>query len=170
MALPAMKQLGEELRLTVNLGMWEGNGVLIVECIPVPDLLTFYSEIGDRLPAHATALGKSMLAFRPQDAGGWLLEKKLQRYSPNTLTANDPIRKELKQIQLRGTAVDVEEYIQGCICVAAPIWNANNIAFAAVSVSGPARNMPADRIQTAGELVKAAAMKTSLSLGYRRPK
>jgi IclR family transcriptional regulator, acetate operon repressor len=64
-AIPFLMKLSEQTGLTVNFGVWNKNAVAIIDCIPAPGMAQFY-ETGSLAPLHATALGKALLAFRPE--------------------------------------------------------------------------------------------------------
>jgi DNA-binding IclR family transcriptional regulator len=66
-ALPFLMRLAEQTRLTINLGFWLDGKVMIVDCLPMPGTYDFY-EPGNVLPAHATAMGKALMAYRESSA------------------------------------------------------------------------------------------------------
>jgi DNA-binding IclR family transcriptional regulator len=80
--------------------------------------LRLYSAIGRRLPAHATALGKALLAARPADELDALLPGPLPALTPHTITDRTALHAELATIRDRGYAVDREENTEGIVCVA----------------------------------------------------
>ncbi|CUS95312.1 IclR family transcriptional regulator [Candidatus Kryptonium thompsonii] len=96
------------------------------------------SEVGKRLPAHCTGLGKAMLAFLPEsDVKRIIKEKGLKKFTKNTITNKKDLFEELKKIRECGYAIDNEEIEDGLRCIAAPIFNGDGEVIAAVSISGP---------------------------------
>lgn len=96
------------------------------------------THAGMRVYLQTTALGKSILAFRPLDEVETILDRHgLPQITENSITSRDQLLKELDQIRERGYAIDDEERVQGMRCVAAPITTNEGKAVAAISVSGP---------------------------------
>jgi DNA-binding IclR family transcriptional regulator len=104
------RQFGE----AVHLGRLDGPNVVYLAKRESAHRLRLYSAIGRRLPAHATALGKVLLAHRPDVVTG--LE--LPRLTVNTITDPDALEAELKKTKERGYAVDHEENTEGIVCFA----------------------------------------------------
>lgn len=125
------------------------------------------SRAGAILPAYCTALGKTLLAFRPEaEVEAWAVRQKFPALTPRTITSARRLMKELRAIRERGYALDEEEREKGVCCIAAPIRNHTGDVVAAVSVAGPIDRMPqhlADS-DTAGAVV-AAARAISIDLG-----
>jgi DNA-binding IclR family transcriptional regulator len=103
------RQFGE----AVHLGRLDGQNVVYLAKRESAHRLRLYSAIGRRLPAHATALGKALLAHQPG-----FLEGPLPRLTPNTITDPDALLVELEKTRERGYAVDREENTEGIVCFA----------------------------------------------------
>jgi DNA-binding IclR family transcriptional regulator len=110
------------------------------------------SSAGKREYMHSTALGKTMLAWMPDDRVTAILDKHgMPRKTEYTTTDRSAIFEHLNDIRDQGYALDNQENIEGLCCVAVPVTDANSEVFGAVSLSGPASRMTTDRIT--GELV-----------------
>lgn len=99
-------------------------------------LVRLESSPGMRFPAHATAMGKMMLALLPEGE----LERRypgkmLPAVTSRTLTDWSKFTAALAAIRKTGYALDQEEIIQGISCAAAPVLDAAGKAVAAVSTS-----------------------------------
>ncbi|WP_433206976.1 IclR family transcriptional regulator [Dactylosporangium sp. CS-047395] len=103
---------------TTHLGRLDGADITYVAKRESVHPLRLYSAIGRRLPAHATALGKALLAARPADELDALLPDPLPGLTPHTITDRGALRAELAAIRARGYAVDREENTEGIVCVA----------------------------------------------------
>ena len=121
---------------TVHLGRLDGAQVVYLAKRESVHPLRMFSAVGRRLPAHATALGKALLADRADPEVDRLLPRPLSRLTPHTLTDAEVLREELARIRRRGYAVDREENSLGirCVAVAVPL---RTPAVDAVSVSIP---------------------------------
>lgn len=126
-------------------------------------LVRLESSPGMRFPAHATAMGKMMLALLPEGE----LERRypgkmLPAVTSRTLTDWSEFTAALAVIRKTGYALDQEEIIQGISCAAAPVLDAAGRAVAAVSTSMLQHAFDAKR-EIALREVKALAGKLSLS-------
>jgi DNA-binding IclR family transcriptional regulator len=101
--------------------------------------LRLQSEVGLRLSAHATGVGKALLAQLPDDEVvarfGW---GKLPVMTPTTHATTQSLLAELAITRERGFAIDNSEYTQGVFCLAVPVFdNGSKRAATALSVSLP---------------------------------
>jgi DNA-binding IclR family transcriptional regulator len=139
LALPYMLELRDTYGETVNLGVKHFDSVTYLEVVPSEFALRLQESRGASVPAHASALGKAILAFSPssvveQFAHGYPLES----ITPNTITRPEELLTELKRVRSAGFAFDHSEGSLLAVCVGAPILDAEGNALAAMSISGPA--------------------------------
>lgn len=164
-ATPLVMRLAEQTQSSVNLAFWHKGKVVVADCIPMPGMYKFYTETGTIIPAHATAIGKAILAFRDKSAVAEI--GPLTRYTPTTIWTIPALVEEIERIRGNGYAVDNEENILGCKCVAAPILRSGREAIAAISISAPPTMVPDERIPELADRVKEICLTVSLQLGYR---
>ena len=86
---------------------------------------------------HATATGKAMLAWLPEDEMRRMLAHGMARFTPNTITELPALIEELRHVRRNGYAIDDEEYQPGVICVGAAIRDHNGAVVGAISASTP---------------------------------
>ena len=135
-ASPFLESLAKELRYNVSLGILEGEEVVYLVRIPSPEIPDTYFHIGRRVPIHATALGKVLLAFKPEEIQEETVAKlTMEKFTSNTIVDRELLKKELMDINARGYAVDDEEFIKSTKCLALPIFNHSGKAIAAISIS-----------------------------------
>jgi len=150
---------------TAHLGILSQGEVVSVYAVEGPRTLRTPATVGRRTPAHASSLGKSMLAYLPADAVDEIIRARgLRRYTNHTLEDWRGLRAELEQIRRKGWAVDNEEFEEGLCCIGAPVCDGTGRVLAAISIAGPANRI---RGQREGELiaqVKQAAARTSAAL------
>ncbi|MCB1019468.1 MAG: IclR family transcriptional regulator [Acidobacteria bacterium] len=166
-ALPLLQSIAYESGLVVSLGAWHDRSLLYLNSITPPGLAHLVAEIGERWPVHSTALGKAMLAYRSRQEIDALTEVDRPRYTPKTIVSAAGIRQEARKTRARGYAVDDEEMIQGVRCVASPIFDSEGAAVAAISISGPVLALTNETVEERAALVREAATKVSMQLGYR---
>src|SRR6202051_215098 len=121
---------------SVRLGTMHDGHVLVVHHVFRPDDSPQALEVGALLPAHATAMGKVLLAHHPYLAAE-LSKKELARFTPATITDPQRLLAELEQVKTDGWASEMEELIQGEASCAAPVHDRMGVAVGAIAISGP---------------------------------
>ncbi|GLY94038.1 IclR family transcriptional regulator [Actinoplanes sp. NBRC 103695] len=136
-ATPFLEDLYERTHETVHLGLREGTEVVYVAKVSGHRQTRAPSRLGGRLPLHATAIGKALLAFAPDAVRAEVLAAPLARLAPRTVTSPALLRRQLDRAAEAGVTFEAEESAVGIVCVGAPILDADDLAVAAVSVAGP---------------------------------
>lgn len=140
LALAYMEDLYEATRATVHLAVLEGDEVLYVEMLSGHRKVSTPSRVGGRMPAHATGVGKALLAYSDDQMARLARETaSLPAVTPYTITDPQRLHVELLAVRRRGIAHDREEAAEGLVCIAAPLLVARDRAVAGLSVSMPAR-------------------------------
>ena len=134
-AAPLLHKLHQATGLAVHLAVLEGTDVIYLEEVHYARVTALPSRVGGRQPAHCTAAGKALLAFR-QDADIGVTAG-ATRYP---ITNRATLAAELTRVRVHGVAVEREESVPGFGCLAAPIVRQGE-AVAAVSVCGPLHRM-----------------------------
>ncbi len=139
LAQPYLERLRDRTNGSAHVGILDGAEVVYVGRAASRAILGSTIHIGSRLPAHATAIGKTLLAARHDDwIRAWLTRNDLVRYTTTTLGEVTAFLDELAQIRGRGYAISNAEFELGIRSVAAPIVDDTGGAIAAVNVSAPA--------------------------------
>ena len=188
-ARPVLEELAQEVGETAHLGVLSGRQVVHLDGVLPDQLVLTGLRVGERLDAHCTALGKALLAGElanrslpglasasPGAPGHGLetstalaeelAEADLTRYTEATLGDHVKLLDDLRVVQLRGYATDLEEFAQGVHCVAAPVRDASARVVAALSLSGPSLRLAEEKLHGAvASAVCAAADQLSHELG-----
>lgn len=135
-ARPLLADLREATRNTVHLAILEGTEVVYLDILRGPDAPRLPSRVGGRFPAHATGVGKAILAFSPDDVVDRVIGTGLPRVSTRTITAPGVLRRQLAKVREQATAYEREESSIGTVCVASPILDTTGNAVAAISIAG----------------------------------
>jgi DNA-binding IclR family transcriptional regulator len=150
-AAKLMERIAKATDETVNLavldqGMREVAYVLKIES---PQVLKTDIQIGTKLFAHCTALGKVLLACLDQP----ILDKlfpphtALPTYTSKSTSNSDALNEELAEIRRCGFATDNEEFRNDVVCIAMPFRDIKGKVAAAISVTGPAPRMTLARVE-----------------------
>jgi DNA-binding IclR family transcriptional regulator len=152
-----LDELSGEFGETVHLGRLDGPHVVYLAKRESVHPLRLYSAIGRQLPAHATALGKVLLAERTDQAVDRLLTWPLRALTGHTITDREVLHAELATIRERGYAVDREENSDGIVCFAMAV-PLQVPATDAISLS-----VPAARLGPQGEDGIVAALRSGVA-------
>lgn len=90
----------------------------------------------------------------------------LRRFTDNTITASDELKRYIQQVKEQGYALDQEEFEIGLFCVAAPIKNHQGTIIAAISLSGPVDRLKQNNIERITSDLKETARKISEKFAY----
>jgi DNA-binding IclR family transcriptional regulator len=158
-ARPVMEELCRLGVGTCNLAILRGHDVLYIEKISDPShLIQLVTSVGGLLPAHATALGKVLVAnLPPAVKRDWLRDHEYVRFQRNTAASASRFKQDLKAYEQHGYAVDDEESHLNVMCLAAPIFDHSQQVVAAMSLTRLKADVQKDGIaQTAAALLDAA--------------
>ena len=152
----AMRQLCDSTGETVQLARLVGNEVVYLAQFQGRHPVRLVSAVGERLPAHATALGKALLAARTDEELQGMLELPLAALTVNTLSDWPRLQAALAAIREVGVAWDEEEASVGLTCVAAAVPSAG-LPTHAVSISIPTFRLSEELRQDLVRMLTAVA-------------
>lgn len=137
-AMPYLEEAKAQLNETVQLAILDGVENVYIAKVEADHHLKLVSEVGSRLPAYATGLGKALLAsLTAQEVERRFENVGLRSFTPQTITNLADLHAELELTRERGYAIDRGEYTVGVYCIAVPITDSSSKAVAAISSSVP---------------------------------
>ncbi|MFC9997888.1 IclR family transcriptional regulator [Nocardia sp. NPDC127526] len=143
---PLLHELSQRTGMVGHLAVLDGRDVVYLDKAGGRFAASLPTRLGGRMPAHATGVGKAMLACLEPNIAEAALRTRLPRLTPRTICEPEALARELQQIRMRqGVAIDREEAVVGIACVAAPL-RGRGTAPAALSLSGRADGMSFDRL------------------------
>lgn len=167
---PYLEAARDELQETIELAILDGRDNVYIAKVEADQRLKLVSQVGGRLPAHATALGKVLLAGLDDDE---LTERlrgvRLERYTDRTIAHPAQLREELQRTREQGYATDHGQYTPGVACVAVPIRDHQGTIVAAMSASAPEVRIHERRRtrECMRDVLQGQARRLSTALGYR---
>jgi IclR family KDG regulon transcriptional repressor len=135
--LPLMEALGRATNETVSLAVLSGREALLVQRVESTELLRADLQVGTRVPLHATATGKVLLAFLPDRELELYLKGPLEPYTQETRVDPVAIRKELEDVRAVGLAKAVDEMASGIAAMAVPVFDHAMKVVCALSIAAP---------------------------------
>ncbi len=161
-AFPTMSELMKATGQTVHLAVLEGREVVYIQILRSRLTPPLPSRVGGRLPAHATGVGKALLAYADTAVLDELFDIELERIGPRTIVDPARLQRELTAIRENRLAYEVEESAANVACAAAPILDSRGSAIAAISVSV---HLTLTDVTKMGPAVSTAARALSRQLG-----
>jgi DNA-binding IclR family transcriptional regulator len=137
---PYLEELVDRCNETANLAILDDCDVVYIDQIESKNMIIvkMFAQIGNRGPIHCTASGKALMAFLPEERVDEILNGiTFEKFTNETITDPQHLKKELIRIRQDGYALDWGEREEHVRCIAAPIFNHEGKAIASVSVSGP---------------------------------
>lgn len=133
---PFVSVLYEQTRETCQLGVLRDDQLVFLNKLHGVHRAHSPSRIGGRAPAHATSLGKVLLAF-DRGAAERVCESELFPYTDRTITDGDDLRVELTRVARRRIGVDDNEYVEGVSSIASVVTDADGFPCASLALTGP---------------------------------
>jgi DNA-binding IclR family transcriptional regulator len=170
-AKPVMDRLSSSLGETVQLALLDGVENVYIAISQASSGMRLGSSVGMRLLAHATGIGKALLSMlEPEDAVQRLSSVALPRLTAKTVTDVEDLAELVAQAKASGFAVDDEEYLDGCRCVAVPLTSeAGGGMNAALSVTMPTLRTDEEWPGSILRPLAGAAQEIRALLGVREP-
>lgn len=162
-----LTDLSQRTGQTTHLGILDGREGVYIEKIEGKLAAIAYSRIGRRLPVHATAIGKVLIAWLSDtELNNLLADYHYTAFTPATLTCRDALLTALAQTREQGYALDSEENEQGVRCVAVPVWNHESRVIAALSLSTLTSRVNDEELAGYRLQLQEAGSQLSKALGY----
>lgn len=163
---PVLVTLAEQSGEAATLEALIENYVLVIDEVASSNPMGMTQDVGARLPFHATATGKVLLAARAEAEIEARLAQPLPRLTDQTITDPGRLRIELARVRQEGFAIASGELEPGFVAVAAPVVDRERQVVAAISIGGPGVRLTPDRLPGMAVMVQMAARQISRQLGY----
>ncbi len=167
-AVPVLTALAETLQLSAHLGVLDGTDVLYLVRRTPNTPLASNIRVGSRLPAHATTMGRMLLAFMPPvELERLYAGKELQRFSEHTSTTLAALRAKAEKDRRAGIAWSEAHFERGIGSAAVPVFDFAGMPVGAINVSGPVGAFAEEgRRAIIGDKLRMAGTEISRRLGW----
>ncbi|MFM6981045.1 MAG: IclR family transcriptional regulator [Micrococcales bacterium] len=118
---PFLQDLFDVAHENVHMAVRQGANALYVDKIYGTKKLPTVSRIGSRLPLHATAVGRVLLAAEPTWFVNAYLDKTLSAPTTKTVLSREALDRELRQVKRQGYSITVEQMRIGASSIAVPV-------------------------------------------------
>jgi DNA-binding IclR family transcriptional regulator len=165
--VPYLTELVDMTGEMAQLGVLEGGEVLFLERRQSPEAITV--NLGLRVPAYCAAEGKVLLAHMPREQfKEYLLTHDFKQYAVNTITNPKQLLFHIERVRQQGYAVSAGEMADTLRGVAAPIFDVDGRALAALGIVGPASRLTLERINRLINIIQETCYSISIKLGFRK--
>lgn len=165
--IPILRELVAEVNEDGELAVKKDTDILILHKEDCSRPFKYSIAIGDRGPMHATAAGKAILAYLPDDElSRYLSLVKLAPITKNTITNRQTLLRGLKDIRSTGLAYGRDELYEGVSAIATPIFNLHRSIAGSIVVTLPSTRFKAERRRIIEPSLRRAAAEISRRLGF----
>ena len=130
---PILEKLAMTTGETANLAVASNGEMRLIDQVDSHYLLGATNWVGKRIPFHASALGKVLLAY----GAATIPLGKLNKVASKTITSRQRLLTELESVRKKGYAIIIDELEEGLVAVAAPVREDDGRVVGAISISGP---------------------------------
>ena len=158
-ALPHLERLVAQVDESSEASVLDGEDIVYVVRVPSTAVMTLAVNVGGRMPAHATSMGKVLLASLPDtELEAYLSRAALKRYLPRTVTDRDLLHEQLMKVRAAGYAIVDQELEEGLVAIAAPVRSRGGRVAGAINLSTHIARRSADQVRAdlVGPLLQTA--------------
>lgn len=167
LATPVLESLTGDTGEAAHFAIRSGRDVAVIARTAGSGLLQMVVSVGATRPAHATALGKVLLApLNDAQIRQLLGSEPLRRFTPNTIVDRTALLKEIEEVRRKGLAYDDGEFDAEVRCAAVPVYDFAGRVAGAIGISGPVWRLSLQALQAKAQQVREAAKTLSAQLGF----
>lgn len=137
LARPVLQKIAAETGEAAAICILQGFQVLYLDHVQSYQDIQVRDWTGERIPLHVSSAGKTLLAYSRPDFVEIFFQHPLLPLTEKTIVDSEQLREELAVVQKHGYAISDEEYAEGIVGLAVPLFNRQGDAIAAINVYGP---------------------------------
>lgn len=156
---PLIEQVSGAVQESCSAAVLDEDDVVYIARAATKRIMSVGLNVGSRLPAYCTSMGRVLLAALPEsELDAYLSRVPLKPYTERTITAADALKRELERVRDRGFSLVDQELELGLRSIAVPIRTAAGGVVAAMNVSAQAARVtcPEMEVQFLPHLHRAA--------------
>jgi IclR family transcriptional regulator, pca regulon regulatory protein len=148
-AQPVLDRVRSAVNESCSLAILDGDEILYLARSAASRIMTVTLNIGSRLPAYCTAMGRALLAHLPErELDAYLSRVELRPYVDRTVTSREKLRELLETSRKAGYALVDQELEIGLRSIAVPVRGASGSVVAAINVSVHAAHATVRQMET----------------------
>ena len=160
LARPHLEELSRRCQETATVSVPGGHEAITLDFVQSPRSVRSVAEVGRASAAHATAVGKVVLAY-----GGTLPPGSLHRFTGRTIVDREALRAEVEMTRRQGWGSAAGEREADLSAVAVPVLDQAGQLVAVLGVQGPAARFGPEAMTEAVALMleRAALIRAALA-------
>jgi len=167
-ATPILEKLTSETGEYSHFAIRSGEQIVVVAKVAGTGIFQMVDRTGAVRPAHATALGKVLLAtLAPAQLTRYMETCELRPFTAKTIIGREALLRELDEVRRKGLAFDDGEFDAEARCVAVPVRDFTARVAGAIGLSGPMWRLSLQALLEKSKQVREAAVALSAELGYQ---
>lgn len=166
MARPALERITAATGETSDLVLLLGRDAVNVEAVESRRPIKHVGWVGRKLPLHATAAGKALLAWRSHHEVARLLRFPLKRYTEATIVQRDRLGEELALVRTQGYSTAWGELDREIAGVAAPVRDFTGSVVGVLTIGAPTARTPEQALPNLARILLNEAARLSMVLGH----
>jgi IclR family transcriptional regulator, KDG regulon repressor len=167
-ATPILEKLTRETGEYSHFAIRSGEQIVVVAKTAGTGIFQMVDRTGAVRPAHATALGKVLLAaLSPAQLARYLETCELRPFTAKTIVERETLLREIDEVRRKGLAFDDGEFDSEARCVAVPVRDFTGRVAGAIGMSGPMWRLSLQALQNKSRYVREAAVDLSAELGFK---
>jgi IclR family pca regulon transcriptional regulator len=148
-AQPILERMSAAYRESFSVGTLDGDDILYVARTTIARVMDVDLQIGSRLPAYCTSMGRVLLAhLSAEQLDQYLARVVLTPHTSRTVSSTEKLRLVLRNVRRNGYALVDQEYEVGLRSLAVPVHAPSGRVVATINLSGSAPRMPVYEMQT----------------------
>ena len=170
-AQPHLEVLASKVHESASASVLDGADIVYVARVPIRRIMSVKINIGTRMPAHATSMGRVLLAgLATPDLKAMISNLEILKYTHNTITSKSVLLQEINKVKAQGWSINDQELEYGLRSIAVPIFNKAEEIIASINISTTAQSNSLESMEAMflPEL-KLTARKISDDLASARP-
>ena len=165
-AQPYMETVNAATGETVHLAVLQGDRVVTLARREARHAVRVDSgRIGKVDSPHATSVGKAIMAWLPEAEIQRMVANGMKRFTERTITEYSALMQDLRRIRSDGFATDSQEFLDGVICIGAPIRDQVGTVIGAISASTPTMRATEEHLDLMRREIVGAARGMSALFG-----
>lgn len=157
-----LNTLAEDVGETCNIAMPERHAMVYLDRVETKWPLRIQLPVGTEVPFHCTASGKMYLStLKPRLFAKYLQIVTLHAHTEHTLTDAAALTDEVEDIRARGYSTDNEEFMEGMVAVAVPLFDSQRRLMSTLSVHAPMQRVSLEALKAHLPRLQSAANELS---------
>jgi len=165
---PVLNKLVETIGETAHISMFDQLEVVYLQKVECNHPVRYLTHVGKRNPPYCTSSGKVFMAFADDEVVEAIIKNGLKKYTKNTITNPDKLKAHLKEVREKGFAYSFEEFSEGVVTIAAPIYDYTGKVIASLSIVGPKQRINQQKIPSFAKRIISSSLEISRNMGYKK--